>query len=327
MNPTDKTNASAERISNFDDKNLSTYFDSQEKPSFLKTVISDEEFLGRPDKCPFNDHSYHFLAPQAKVVSTTTYGGPGSKYKKINEDSYFFGMNTRHSLISGVIDGSGGSKSGYLGGKMANEALSLTLRNGDTLRSAFSEADRNVIQYAKGGYAAGVAVEVQGDLKTFLASKGDAKALTLRDGEILKDGTSIIHSKVAYQIDKGQLPAHAIHTSNRKNVIYSVIGNRRLPLHQSSFQGESGDMIIMATDGLWDVVTDYEILQLSAYCNAKDLQKAIYDLALERNNSRKPFSIQFSEKETHVISPLFFEGEVAKGDNITVQIIELSSTL
>lgn len=308
----------------------SSYFDFKRESSlshpFVKTAVSDLDYWGQPSHCPLNNHLQMFRAPQAQLITTTTYGGPGSKYKNINEDSYFFGINKEFHFIAGVIDGSGGSKYGYLGGKLANEALAYQLHKGIGIDRSFETADEYVVTQGKGGYATGVAVEIDENLKVQMGSKGDSRALTIRDGHLLKEGTTRIQSIVARKIEQGKLPAHAIHTASKKNVIYSIIGNRCLPLCQREFQGQADDMIILGSDGLWDVVSDYEALEMAKLLNGHQLQTALYLLAFQRNNSRSEFQLEFNAGQSHLIRPLFANGGKCRGDNITVQVIQLTNS-
>jgi len=315
------------KIAQYNEKNQSTFIDCSKKSTpqndFVKNIITENSYMGRPAKCPFNHHLHHFKAPQATVYSKTTFGGPASKYQDINEDSYFFGINNNASVITGVIDGSGGSECGYLGGKIANQSLSQEMLVGKSLKKAFEAADANVLLNGKGGYAAGVVVEIDPSFTINIGSKGDAKALTIRNGKILASGTTKIQSLVAQRIEAGELPSHAIHTHDKKHVIYSLIGDVRLPLFVTSFQGQPADTMILGSDGLWDVVSDYEIQHLTTLYQGKVLQDTIYSLAYQRNNAKKPFIIHFGANEKHLIPPRFPMGTKCKGDNITVQVVEL----
>jgi len=308
-------------------KNACTYHEysqeSSKSKSFITKIISDSIHSGHPQLCPHNDHLHFLKAPGAKILSKTTYGGPGSKYKIINEDSFFYGVSFNESIISGVIDGSGGSQCGYLGGKIANETLSQELINDADLKESFLAADINVMNHANGGYASGVVMQILPSLKINLGSKGDARAVTIRNERILSKGTTSIQSQVADMIYSGELPSHSIHTHRNKHIISSVIGDQNLPVYQTEFQGKQGDRIILASDGMWDVITDFELQEMSKYLNVSQLQSSLYLLALHRNNTTKPFFIQFSKEDVHLIKPLFANGKKCKGDNITVQVVEI----
>ncbi len=314
-------------VTQFTGQNLDTSFEysgnPKKTPRFIKQVISPYAIWGHPDLCPNNEKLYSFHSPLGRITGSTTFGGPGSKYKNINEDSFFFGTNVRDGLVAGVVDGSGGSRFGYLGGRIANETLAGEIFGGKNIKSAFLTADQQVASLAKGGYATGVAVEVDPSRLVTLAAKGDSRAVTVRDGKILTEGTSVMQSQVAMMIAHGELPPHAIHTARNKNVVYSVIGNPELPLFHRRFQALSGDSIILASDGLWDVVSDYEISMLAAEVHGWQLQQLLYQLAYRRNNSATPFTIQFAENEFYPMSALHQGPHHTKGDNITVSVIEI----
>ncbi|MBF0104286.1 MAG: hypothetical protein HQM16_03055 [Deltaproteobacteria bacterium] len=306
---------------------LSTYYDypvkAPRKKCFIKRVITNVTHWAEPELCPDNNHHHHFSMPQAALAGSTTYGGPGSKYTNINEDSFFFGTNADDALIAGVIDGAGGTEYGYLGGRLANHTLSKQLQRGKTMKEAFAIADLVVMASAGGGYAMGVAIEISPGLHIEMGNKGDARAITIRGGRILQQGTTKIHSHVAKYIEKGINPGHAIHTSPQKHIVYSCIGENKYPYYGTRFFGRPGDIIVMGSDGLFDVVSDYEILCLADHSNARDLHQELRTLAYERNNSKSDFKLFFSPKETHIIPAHYIQGQKRRGDNITIQVIEL----
>jgi PPM family protein phosphatase len=314
------------KITQTNDKNLSTVPSSSAiwEESYLKRVI-DNRHIDKNTRCPFTGDHLDIKVPMANVSSTTTWGGPGSKYREINEDSFFSGMSRHGNFIAGVIDGAGGSNHGFLGGKCANFALSDALMHDYSLRQAFALADKDVSVNAYGGYATGVSTVIDSGYKVLLGSKGDSRALTIRDGEIMIPGTTKLHSKVAYEIEEGTLPAKAIHTSKSKHIVCSVIGNIKKPLFETWFQGKPGDQMILASDGLWDVVSDYEILKFAQNLRGQRLQKAIYQLAYERNNSTESFQIEFAMNDFISMQPFYVKGRKTSGDNITVLVIDIAN--
>ncbi|MBF0104265.1 MAG: hypothetical protein HQM16_02950 [Deltaproteobacteria bacterium] len=311
----------------FQEKNQSTCFEESSqtasKQFFIKRILTDLHHWGHPQDCPHNQNSHHFSTPQADLVGSTTYGGPGSKYININEDSFFFGINSNQKTIAGVIDGAGGSQNGYLAGSLANRTISHQLLQGQGFDTAFETADKILQLSAHGGYATGVSVMISRDLHVEIGNKGDARALTIRQGAILKVGTSVIQSEVARKIREGHLPAHAIHTSDRKNIIYCAIGKDDGRHAQTAFKGRPGDIVILGSDGLFDLVSDYEILCLSDKYKTMELHQELNKLAYQRNNSTTPFTIKLSPHESHILPPLYIENQRQYGDNITIMVVEL----
>ncbi|MCP5464308.1 MAG: hypothetical protein H7A33_04700 [Deltaproteobacteria bacterium] len=305
---------------------LSTTPAEQAKPvskEFLCQGISEDIYQGIPESCPLNHFRHEFITDLSQIQATTSYGGPGSKYKDINEDSFFFGQNKNGATLAGVIDGSGGSNQGYLAGKIANQALASSLLDNKSILESFKIADENVADFGNGGYATGIAVAIESNRMAHIAGKGDAKLLTLRDKEILLEGRSQIHSAVARHIERGILPEHAIHTSSRKNIVTSVIGNIKLPVFHTSFQTQKNDLMILASDGFWDVVSEYETVELAKTTPAHRLQEELFELAYVRNNSTQAFFIQFSKAEMHQMRPLFARKRDCRGDNITVMVLNI----
>lgn len=304
-------------ITTFDPKTLDP------KKPILNQVISDMKHWGDPKDCPSNFHRFQLLDSNATITSMTSYGGPGSKYRNINEDSFFFGKNQKGKIVAGTIDGSGGSHYGYLAGKVANYSLSNSLIEGLKLDEAFYMADANVIKEARGGYATAVALTITPDHNVQIACKGDSRSLAIRKGNKIESGCTLIQSHVGKMIEKEELKPSEIHTHKKKNIVYSVIGNHKLPLCLRRFQAQKGDQIILATDGLWDVVSDYEIQYLSQILHGVPLLMALFHLAYQRNNSKENFYIQFSKEERLEIPALYPNDKVRRGDNITIQLIEI----
>lgn len=304
-------------------QNITVFGPKNEEKSILNQVISSMAHWGKPAECPTNFNRHQLMGAQASITSMTSYGGPGSKYRNVNEDSFFFGVNPNDKIIAGTIDGSGGSHYGYQAGKITNHSLANSLNEGLKLDEAFYMADANVIKEAKGGYATGVALTIEQSLQVNIACKGDSRSLAIRKGQKIESGCTLIQSHVGRMIETGELNPSEIHTHKKKNIVYSVVGNHKLPLCVRRFQAQKGDQIILATDGLWDVVSDYEIQYLSQILHGVPLLMALFHLAYQRNNSKDPFHIQFSKQECLEIPALYPNDKIRRGDNITIQLIEI----
>ncbi len=319
----------AEFISRYHDKNLSTFSarDGSEGhyekgDIYVQAVISPLETWGSPQQSPYEGQIFELNTKLARLSATTTYGGSGSKYQSINEASFFYGHSDQGTLFCGVVDGCGGSRSGYLGSRIATETLATQLIS-SPLSSSLFMADKNVNQYAQGGYATGVALVMTPEKKITLSSKGDCRALTIRQQEILRQGSTEPHNPVYDAIQRGELPPQAMHTAKNRNVVSSIIGDVELPVYESQFAGEAGDQIIIASDGLWDIVTEYEVLQLAQKLKGENLQRSLYHLALGRNSSAYPYMIKFAPHQDIVMPAMIQSNGHKRGDNITIQVIEI----
>ncbi|MBI2340724.1 MAG: hypothetical protein HYU99_10255 [Deltaproteobacteria bacterium] len=290
----------------------------------LKKVVFDRRFEERPEEAPYNNgEPLDFEHPIGRISSTTSYGGPRSKYK-VNEDSYFTGVTTNGALIAGVIDGAGGSLSGYLAGLYANEQLSDILMKGGGLFDAFMGAHNLVREKACGAYASAVVVQIDRLLNVMLAIKGDSKAMTFGkgpgpEGKIISEGTTRMENVVSERIEKGLLRPEDFYNHPEKHIITGAIGYGNGLPWQTAFRASPGDRIVLGSDGLWDVVSEYEILKMAKETSPSGFQMALFDLAYARNNAEAPFVIQMSPDHSIRAAP------PRAADNITVQVVTVGA--
>ena len=285
----------------------------------LKKVVFDRRFEKRPETAPYNNgEPLDFVHPIGRIISATSYGGPRSKYR-INEDSYFTGATKNGALIAGVIDGAGGSLSGYLATLYANERLSEMLMKGSGVFDAFMEAHALIRERACGAYASAVVIQIDKLLNVFLGSKGDSKAMTLRGGKILGEGTTRMENLVSERVEQGLIRPGDFYNSPEKNIITGAIGyGHGLPL-QTAFRAKPGDRIILASDGVWDLVSEFEILRAAQAKTGMELEEYLFDLAYARNNALAPFMIQMSPESEVLVDPPH------AADNITLQIVTVGA--
>ena len=276
-----------------------------------------------------------FESKLAKVDIQTGKGGENSKYQK-NEDS-MFAMANSDRVVMGVIDGAGGSGNGELASKVGSAVLSRAFREGMELDDAMLEADTAIRGQAKGGYAVGVVVCVDGDggeKRVSIAYVGDAKAMTLHEGKKFAPGTTRFQNLAQRDIDIGDIRPEEYYNHPNLNLITNALGSPRREKNPSliEFAVESGDIIISASDGFWDNVSEFEVEELAAACpDSSELQRKLYELALERNNTEEPFTIRHS-KDIEVKKQLCRKIRSAggtdsvkkAGDNITVGVLRIS---
>lgn len=282
---------------------------------------SNSRLLGERSSNP-RDQTLIGLTSERKVVAFKThYGGPRSKYDFNNQDGFYVGVKDRR-VVAAIFDGAGGSGNGELAACAGIAGLAdSALRKQRNIWDAAEAVDEKVRQAAKGGFAAGVLIDIvtsqEGKKMVDLAWAGDSKAMTMRNGAKLEAGTSTLQNSAQVAVDKGEIEPRDYYNDWRQSSLTSDFGGTKLQLGRKSFQAEEGDILIAGTDGLWDLVSEYEILQLAKqYPLPLDLQFMVYRLAYQRNNAREPFDIQHSA-DTKVTKKLEL------GDNITVGVMEL----
>lgn len=194
-----------------------------------------------------------------------------------NEDSFLFDENCGVAVLA---DGMGGYSAGEVASSMAvtSIAAELTrfLSRGAPLNQAddlcrllarsVDKANQEILQAAAGNpsyKSMGTTVVVgifQGD-QLFLTHVGDSRCYRLRGGvlvQITKD-----HSMLQEQVDAGLITrAHAAHAPGR-NLLTRALGvESRLPLEVKIHPVETGDLYLMCSDGLTDMVDDVSMASL-----------------------------------------------------------------
>lgn len=279
----------------------------------------------------------HVKSKAVTVDITTDYGGPESKYENKNEDVFLTMVEEERFLVS-VIDGAGGSGQGRKAAQLAAEALAHIYRRSPEgeFSKMIDATDKHVGGNANSGFAPGVVIRGKrvGDAWTIdLAGLGDCKVMTVRAGEKLPEGTTPLQNMAAMQITLGGKPEE-YYTNINQNRVFGGFGlYERQPMVDKpdirSFQGQADDQLVAASDGFWDLVSEYEVIELSKQYRGRSLQEQLYTLAHRRNNSTGPFVIQHDEKtsvtkEFAKMHPDFVGKKC--GDNITIAVIELLPT-
>ena len=285
--------------------------------------IANCRYLNIPEEDEQNQRPVFFETQFLKIYGRTHYGGQGSKYREINEDSLFVGEALQdRTVFAGVIDGSGSSTDGYLASKIINETFCDCFEKGFSFSKTFETAENCITDKLHGAYATGAVFSIDQNKFVQLGSKGDTKVLTYRKSinTFLGKGCTQIHSLVAKGIGGGHLPPHAIHTSSKKHIITSSFGTPSLA-HRTDFHAESGDHILLMSDGVSDIVSNYEILNFCQNFSGQDLENKIFELAYQRNNSKEIFEIEFKEGEKYKLPPL--NAQKKSGDNLTLLVINI----
>jgi protein phosphatase len=225
-------------------------------------------------------------APHLTAVVETHPGETG----KSNEDrygltSYVLGPDNTPVVLAVVADGIGGHLAGEVAAQIAVDtfvALMATFEGGDPvehMRQAIIEAGGAIAQAAQespeqeGMGSTLSAVLVIGQ-RLYAATIGDSRIYLRRGGRLIQ--TSIDHTWVQEAIEHKIIPAEAARNHPHAHVLRRHLGSRlepkpdfrlRLAASESDEQAEAnqglllqpGDQVLICTDGLTDLVRDYEI--------------------------------------------------------------------
>lgn len=196
-----------------------------------------------------------------------------------NEDSVVFDESTHIAVLA---DGMGGYNAGEIASGMAtafiktelsrwltevgpsasdrevHRAMELCVDNANL--SIFNAANSNS-GYA--GMGTTLVVGVFRDGRLILGHIGDSRCYRMRAG-VLKQITKD-HSLLQEQIDAGLVTPEQAATSSIKNLVTRALGvDEVVALEVNEFVVEPGDLYLMCSDGLSDMVSDAAIAKISA---------------------------------------------------------------
>ncbi len=161
------------------------------------------------------------------------------------------------------------------------------------LKAVSGEADwdKQDAKAREEGFACAVAVRVEPSGLATIGWAGDSKIMTVRNGKKLEEGTSQMQNYAVLDIECRFIPPQGYYTNAENNILTCMLGSRCFPVervlrrpsaeeilarggtesaeeryevpHFARFQGRNGDQIVLASDGLWDVASGYEVAELA----------------------------------------------------------------
>jgi protein phosphatase len=212
-----------------------------------------------------------------------------------NEDYLgYYSHDGTHVVI--VADGMGG----HAGGKVASRVAVETIR--DVFLSANLEAEPVFEVVARAlraaninirsesasdarlkGMGATCAIAVVREGRLFHSHLGDCRVYFLRGGElkrITKD-----HTVVQRLLDGGIITVEEAKVHPEKNIVSRALGGREDPeldIPAEPIRLEVGDRFLLCSDGLFDLVTDEEILEIASKNHPQEACQKLVALANEK---------------------------------------------
>jgi serine/threonine protein phosphatase PrpC len=153
----------------------------------------------------------------------------------------------------------------------------------DLLTQAIQQANEAILRRGKAKNSdlgsTVTAALVIGDVAT-IASVGDSRAYLLRDGRL--EQITQDHSLVARLVDAGAIGPEEVGTHPQRNQIYRCLGHKpTVEVDVFIRQLQGGDMLVLCSDGLWEMVPDGAIQRIIE--DARSPQKAC-DVLVEAAN-------------------------------------------
>ncbi|MGB4338162.1 MAG: Stp1/IreP family PP2C-type Ser/Thr phosphatase [Bacillota bacterium] len=184
--------------------------------------------------------------------------------RKRNEDSYFVGG----SCIA-VADGMGGHNAGEVASSIAIETVesnTALLETGEMEPAeCVREANLRVLEAASSdsalsGMGTTLTLAVWDDADIKVAHVGDSRAYLVSGGTIQR--LTDDHSVVGEMVRSGALTPDEAHSHPGRHAITRALGFvEDLEVDQGTWGFGPGDVVLLCTDGLHDVVSDQEILE------------------------------------------------------------------
>ena len=239
---------------------------------------------------------------------------PGMAGKE-NEDrlavsSYRIGENdANRSVFAIVSDGIGGHRAGEVAAEMAVESISHMVAQSDASRpveildnaiqvtsDAIASKGRENTQRLGMGTTCACAWVIGNQL--FTASVGDSRIYLLRHAGLMQ--LTVDHTWVQEAVEKGIMDPKDVRNHPNVHVIRRYLGSSKTPradirlrlaTDETDTQSRSnqglrllpGDLLLLCTDGLTDVVKDSEIAQTVSGQDLQSAAQALVDLACARD--------------------------------------------
>jgi serine/threonine protein phosphatase PrpC len=193
-----------------------------------------------------------------------------------------------------VADGMGGYEGGQEASRIAVEVIEEMYANavvGDPrswLLTGFHTAHNRIQDYATkypdlhgmGTTCTAIAVI---DHSLYYAHVGDSRLYLIRDSSISR--LTHDHSYVTRLVDNGIIRADEAESHPQRHILTAALGAGSSVTPDSPaapFALQSGDVLVLCTDGMWGLLSDQEILEITAGKNVDEISHALVETAKKR---------------------------------------------
>ena len=225
------------------------------------------------------------------------------KVRKDNQDSFIIEKcEAKNCMIVALCDGMGGAKAGGLASQISNKAFvsyiyaKLTSRTNRiidfprVLKDACAEANGVAYEYSlfDEAYSGMGSTIVGGVIKSsgsgYIINVGDSRAyhVSRRANSIYQITRD--HSLVEELVEVGAITKEQAKTHPQKNVITRALGSdSKVESDYYEFSLQSGDILLLCSDGLSNMVSDLEMLDYAKeYQDPELLCRSLMSKALNR---------------------------------------------
>lgn len=216
-----------------------------------------------------------------------------------NEDAISYGIHKELGIAWMLVaDGMGGHNAGEVASKMLVDHIikewdKVSIANQANWQAWISEqlnkANLNILQQAQktpeqqGMGTTGVLVVVE-NKKCHIGWVGDSRVYTLKNKHVNQE--TVDHTMLQELVNKGAISAETAKNANTKNLLSQAIGVREeITVDTATIAIDSGDTIMLSTDGLHDFITEQEISEyLSMFTDTQDVCHDMIYRAMAKNS-------------------------------------------
>jgi protein phosphatase len=196
----------------------------------------------------------------SQVGRSTGLSHPGRKRRR-NEDAWVC-----EPPLFAIADGMGGARAGEIASRLAAGALGaeVTSSGEDRVAGLIQEANRRVYERANedsstSGMGTTITVALFEDSSVRIGHVGDSRAYLIRDGSL--EQLTDDHSLVAELVRSGKLSPEEAESHPQRSVITRAIGtDPDVDVDTFSVEAKPGDVFLLCSDGLTDMLDDQTIL-------------------------------------------------------------------
>ena len=208
---------------------------------------------------------------------------PG-RTRRHNEDSYVV-----EPPLFAIADGMGGAQAGEVASRLATAALREGAADGggeQRISNLIQEANRRVYDRSSSdpdttGMGTTITVALVEDDRVAFGHVGDSRAYLIRDARM--EQLTEDHSLVNELLKTGKLSPEEAETHPQRSVITRALGtDPDVDVDTFSVPAESGDLFLLCSDGLTDMVSEESILDLVER-HRGDIEGALRALVKEAN--------------------------------------------
>jgi serine/threonine protein phosphatase PrpC len=207
--------------------------------------------------------------------------------RRRNEDAYVC-----EPPLFAIADGMGGAQAGEVASRLAAAALkesdARTLGGEERISDLIQEAnrrvyDRSITDPNTSGMGTTITVALVEDGNVAFGHVGDSRAYLIRDGRM--EQVTEDHSLVNELMKSGKLSREEAETHPQRSVITRALGtDPDVDADTFTIEAKSGDVFLLCSDGLTDMVGEREILEL-VELNRQDIDAALKSLVKAANRS------------------------------------------